>query len=77
MQSLLESLLNYIMRHYHETFVELRPNHEAPPWAPTKRGHGITSWPDHEAPPRNHHGITSWPWGTTMRSHLEIHGITS
>jgi len=50
MQSLLESLLNYIMRHQHETFVELRSDHEAPPWAPTNKGHGITSW----------------PWGTTM-----------
>jgi len=24
-------------------FVELRPKHEAPPWASTNRGHGITS----------------------------------
>jgi len=31
MQSLLESLLNYITRHHHETFVELRPDHEASP----------------------------------------------
>jgi len=31
--------------------MELRPNHEAPPWAPTNRGHGITSW----------------PWGTTTQ----------
>jgi len=30
-------------------FVELRPKYEAPPWTPTNRGHGITSW----------------PWGTT------------
>ena len=49
------------------TFVELRPNHETPPWAPTtKKGHGIMSW--HEAPLRNHHGITFWP----MRHHHEI-----
>jgi len=32
----LESLLNYI--------------NEAPPWTPTNRGHGITSWPT-MAPP--------------------------
>jgi len=31
MQSFLESLQNYIMRHHYETSVELRPNHEAPP----------------------------------------------
>jgi len=43
MQSLLESLLNYIMRHHHKTSVELRPNHEAPQRAPTNKGHGITS----------------------------------
>jgi len=49
-----------------QTFVELCPNHEAPPWAPTNKGHGITSC--HEAPPRNHRGITSWP----MRHHHEI-----
>ena len=34
-----------------QTFVELCPNHETPPWAPTNRGHGITSW----------------PWGTTTK----------
>ena len=33
------------------TFVELHPKHEAPPWAPTNKGHGITSW----------------PWGTTTK----------
>jgi len=31
--------------------VKLRPDHEAPPWTPTSRGHGITSW----------------PWGTTTK----------
>jgi len=63
MQSLFESLLNYIMRHRHETSMELRPNHEAPPWAPTKKGHGITSWP---------WGTTtkpSWNYILTMRHH--------
>jgi len=63
------------------TFVELRPNHESPPWTPTNRGHGITFWPwgittkpswnyvmTNEAPPRNHCGITSWP----MRHHHKI-----
>ena len=25
--------------------MELRPKYEAPPWAPTNKGHGITSWP--------------------------------
>jgi len=33
------------MRHHHETFVELRPNHELPP----KRV--MELHPDHEAPP--------------------------
>jgi len=58
----LESLLNYIMRHHHET--------------PTNMGHEITSWPmrhHHEISlrvpwnytltneaPRNYHGITCW-----------------
>jgi len=51
MQSLIESLLNYIMMHHHETFMKLRPNHEAPPWTPTNRGHRITSW----------------SWGTTTK----------
>jgi len=50
MQSLLESLLNYIMRHHHETFVELRPNHEAPPWALTKK----RSW-NYVLTMRHHH----------------------
>jgi len=49
------------MRHHHETFVKLRLNREAPPWAFTKKSHGITFS----------------PWGTTTRSHQEIHGITS
>jgi len=75
MQSLLESLLNYIMRHHHE-LRELRPKYEAPSWAPTNRGHGIMSWPM-----RHHHAtiveLRRDQWGTTMRSHLEIHGITS
>jgi len=54
------------MRHHHETFVGLRPNHEAPPWALTKRGHEITSWP---------WGTTmnpSWNYILTMRHHHEI-----
>jgi len=49
MQSLLESLLNYIMMHHHKTFVELRSNHEAPLWAPSKRVMELR--PDHETPP--------------------------
>ena len=32
--------------------MKLRPKNEAPPWAPTNKGHGITSWPI-----RHHHAI--------------------
>jgi len=79
MQSLRESLLNYIMRHHHETFGELRPNHEEPPWAPTKKGswnYALTMRHHHELSPRG-----SWNYILTMRhhheSHQEIHWITS
>jgi len=64
MQSLLESLLNYILRHHHETLLRgswnyvhyLRHHHEL-----SLRG----SW--------NY----VLRWGTTMNSHQEVHGITS
>jgi len=59
-------LTNYIMRQHYETFMELCPNHEALPWAPTKKDHGITSWP---------WGTTTKPlriYVLTMRHHHEI-----
>jgi len=55
---------NYVlsMRHHHEL--------------PLTGGHGIISWPM-----RHHHEtlveLRPDQWGTTMRFHLEIHGITS
>jgi len=57
MQSLLESLLNYIIRHHHKPswnyVLIMRHHHELPLT-------GVMELrPDHEAPPRNHHGITS------------------
>jgi len=59
MQSLLESLLNYIMRHHHEPswnyVVIMRHHHELPLT-------GVMELRlDHEAPPWNHRGITFWP----------------
>jgi len=64
--AILESLLNYIIRHHHETFAGLHPNNEVTPWAPTKKGHEITSWT---------WGTTtkpSWNYVLTMRHHHEI-----
>jgi len=70
------------MRHHHETFVELRPNHKAPPL----NLRGITSWPwDTTMKP-------SWNYVLAVRHHYEtfvelhpsreapprnLHGITS
>jgi len=47
-----------------QPYLESLPNYidGKPPWTPTNRGHGITSRPK---------------WGTTIKSHLEAHGIMS
>jgi len=81
MQSLLESLLNYILRHHYETLLRgswnyvhyLRHHHEL-----SLRGHEITSitWGTTMNSHQEDHGITSITWGTTMNSHQEVHGIT-
>jgi len=56
MQSLLESLLDYIMRHHHEPswnyVLSMRYHHELPlTWVMELRL-------NHDTPPRNHRGIT-------------------
>ena len=49
------------------TFMELRYNHEAPPWASTNRGHGISSWPM-----RHHHEISPRDSWNYVLNHTKI-----
>jgi len=82
MQSLLESLLNYILRHHHETLLRdlgnyihyLRHHHEL-----LLRGswNYVLTWGTTMNSHQEVHRITSIRWGTTMNSDHEIHGITS